>query len=334
MIDTLLRYHCIPSFLKTAAIDWQLRDRLKSCESEEITHQKNTFINQLKQGPIAKAQDKANLQHYMQSTDFFSLVLGPRLKYSCCLYHMPGQTLAAAEDNMLDFYLEQLAIQPGQTILDLGCGWGSFSLYAAPQYPSTQFLALSNSSVQKAYIEHKAIKAGLTNLTVYCADITATQETFAVDKIISVEMFEHMRNYQALLTKLHQWLKPNGQLLVHYFCHKDRGYFFEDGWMADNFFTGGIMPSADTLSFFPDLFKVEKQQLFNGKQYGNTLKAWLDNHITHKKDIIKIFEQDTTTRNSHLHWEYWDLFFRACMQLFNFNKGNTWQVAVTSLKSV
>lgn len=327
MIDYLLKYHCIPSFIKKSAINYLLRQRLKELQSSSL----DNFISAHQQGPIAIMQDEANDQHYTQSTAFFQTVLGPKLKYSCCYYHPETKTLADAENNMLKLYCDKLDLKPDQQIFDLGCGWGSFSLYAAQHYPKCQFTALSNSPTQKAYIEEQIATNQLKNLTVICADITTAEQSKLFDKILSVEMFEHLYNWKALLNKVSRWLKPEGQLLIHHFCHQTHGYDFDDGWMASHFFSGGMMPPGNMLDHFSENFSVAERAMINGQHYQKTLDAWHINHLQKKAEIIDLFKQHETKRNSHLHWEYWDLFFRACSQLFAYQHGKEWLVALTLL---
>jgi len=235
--NKVLLANVVPDFILRRAIRWMLRSRLQEFYSksfdEKQTHKMN-FVNELKTMPIAIVPEKANEQHYEVPTQFFLLTLGKHLKYSCAYYEHPNSTLDEAEAKMLSLYCERASLENGQDVLDLGCGWGSFSLYAAPKFPASRFTAISNSKTQRLFIESEAQKRGITNLQVITGDINTVDPNKQFDRIISIEMFEHMKNYEKLLAKISHWLKPDiGKLFIHIFSHKEYPYHFQgDSWMA------------------------------------------------------------------------------------------------------
>ena len=332
MLDYLLERSLIPKLLYRASIYFQLRSRLKN-EKKLFNHSsgqnKLDFINQLKSSKIALCTDEENEQHYEVPTDFYKKILGPHLKYSCC-YYQNDCDLQQAEINMLELYCERLKLQDGLRILDLGCGWGSFSLYVAKKFPNCSITAVSNSATQKAYIDEQ----GYENINVITCDINQLQLDEQYDRIISIEMFEHIRNYEALLSRITSWLVDDGYLFVHHFCHKYLIYPFnaEDSWMARNFFKDGIMPSEDLLLYFTNNFVVQGKWRINGSHYKNTCYDWLRNLYKNKQAIISIFENHYTSPN--LHYQYWDLFIRACAQLFAYHKGREWFVVHYVFKKI
>ena len=330
MINYLLRHSLIPKTLYRLAIHMQLRARLK-CERKQflVTHGscKTDLIQSLKTTAIALSTKQANEQHYEVPTEFYRYILGPQLKYSCNSYQY-ATTLDDAEKEMLEMYCQRAAIKNGQHILDLGCGWGSFALYAAKKFPHSSITAVSNSQTQKEYIDRAAQQRNLDNLNVITCD--ANNLSFpenSYDRIISIEMFEHMRNYELLFKKIHTWLKGHGKLFIHHFCHQYLVYPFnpKDSWMAKHFFADGLMPSEDLMLFFSDPLSVEQRWRVNGKHYARTCYQWLDNLYHNKREILQIFAQHYA--DPKLHYQYWDLFIRACAQLFAFKGGNEWFVS-------
>ncbi|MGD0107151.1 MAG: cyclopropane-fatty-acyl-phospholipid synthase family protein, partial [Rhodopila sp.] len=239
------------------------------------------FARLMAEHPIAVRPDAANAQHYEVKSDFFGLVLGPRRKYSCCLYRTQADTLAVAEENALAETAAHAALADGQDMLELGCGWGSLSLWMAERYPAARITAVSNSHGQRAYIEAEAAARGFGNLRVITADMNdfALDDTF--DRIVSVEMFEHMTNWQSLLGRVHGWLRPDGRLFMHVFSHHSAPYLFDvadkEDWIAQHFFTGGIMPSHGLIRHVAERFEVEADWRWNGGHYARTAKDWLSN---------------------------------------------------------
>lgn len=324
MLDYLLKNSLLPKIAYRIGIHLQIKDRLKSEKylfDRSFGENKMELIKILKDSKIALSTEEANTQHYEVPTDFYRHILGPKLKYSCCSY-LNANTLAEAETEMLDLYFKRAGIGNEQNILDLGCGWGSFTLYAANKFPGSHFTAVSNSSTQKKYIDDMISKHNLRNVTTVTADINNLNLNDQYDRIVSIEMFEHVRNYQYLLEKIYSWLCPQGQLFVHHFCHQYLTYPFnpEDSWIAKHFFANGLMPSEDILLYFNNELVVNNRWRVNGKHYTKTCYHWLDNLYKNKKEIMKLF--DSHYDSPKLQYEYWDIFIRTCAQLFSFNSGN------------
>ena len=318
-------------------IRWNIRQRLKrKLDTEHVDDVEpqaariQALVEALTSSPIAVDTDKANEQHYEVAADFFEKVLGRNLKYSSGLWGQGVDTLDAAEEAMLTVSCEHAQLDNGQRVLELGCGWGSLSLWMAGHYPDSQITAVSNSASQKEFIDAKAKALGLNNLAVITADVNELALTERFDRVVSVEMFEHVRNYKQLLNRIGQWLKPDGQLFVHIFCHRFLAYPFEvesdKDWMARYFFTGGLMPAADTLLHFQDDLLIDKRWLYSGQHYAKTLRAWLD-----KMDADRPAVDPTLKAVYGDDWKVWAqrwrMFFMACEELFAYDNGQAWQVA-------
>ena len=288
------------------------------------------FAHDMAPFPIALNTAEANAQHYEIPAAFFDLVLGPQRKYSSCLCEDGTDTLAAAEERALKVSAEHAALADGQRILELGCGWGSLSLWMARHYPAARITAVSNSHSQREFIAGKANAEGFGNLTVITADMNGFQPKDRFDRVVSVEMFEHMSNWRALLARVHGWLKPGGQVFLHVFTHRNRPYRFkvadEADWIAQHFFTGGIMPSHGLIRQFPDLFQVEAEWRWSGEHYRRTAMDWLANYDRHA-DAIAAILKGVYGPDWHIWRRRWRLFFLATAGLFGEKGGDVWGVS-------
>ncbi|KAK9213159.1 hypothetical protein WN943_002546 [Citrus x changshan-huyou] len=288
------------------------------------------FAHSLREMPIAIQTDKAKEQHYELPTSFFKLVLGKYFKYSCCYFSDASKTLEDAEKAMLELYCERSRLEDGHTVLDVGCGWGSLSLYIAQKYSNCKITGICNSKTQKEFIDEQCRVLELQNVEIIVADISTFEMEASYDRIYSIEMFEHMKNYQNLLKKISKWMKEDTLLFVHHFCHKTFAYHFEDtnddDWITKYFFTGGTMPSANLLLYFQDDVSVVDHWLVNGKHYAQTSEEWLkrmDNNLASIKPIM----ESTYGKDQAVKWTvYWRTFFIAVAELFGYNNGEEWMV--------
>lgn len=289
------------------------------------------FRQSLEDMPIAVEADKPKSQHYELPTSFFKLVLGKNLKYSCCYFLDKSNTLEDAEDAMLELYCERAQVKDGQTILDVGCGWGSLSLYIAKKYKNCRITGICNSTTQKAFIEDQCRDLQLLNVKIIVADISKFEMEDYFDRIISIEMFEHMKNYKELLKKISMWMKQDSLLFVHHFCHKAFAYHFEDinedDWITRYYFTGGTMPSANLLLYCQDDVAVVNHWLVNGTHYARTSEEWLKRMDQNSVSIRPIMES-TYGKDLATKWTaYWRTFFISVAELFGYNNGEEWMVA-------
>jgi len=332
--DKLVEQNKVPDFLLRKGIQNLLKQRLRDENKGGVEVQQAhlmTLIAQLKATSIAINTLDANQQHYEVPTQFYQYCLGKNLKYSSA-YYKPGVTdLDTAERDMLELTCERAGLQPGQNVLELGCGWGSLSLFMSAKFPESIFTVVSNSRTQKIYIDEQAKQRNIKNLTVITADMNTFEIEDKFDRVVSVEMFEHMRNYELLMKKVASFLKVDGKLFIHIFTHKEYTYLFEvkgaSDWMSKYFFTGGIMPSDDLLFYFNDDLIVENHWHVNGTNYGKTAEAWLVNMDKHKAEIMPLFEDTYGKDQAVKWWVYWRLFYLACAELWNFNQGNEWFVS-------
>lgn len=304
-------------------------DRERGVEATSLAFQRG--IAQLRSSAIAIHVDAANQQHYELPAEFFRRCLGPRLKYSACWFEHDDDTLAQAESAMLGLYGARAELENGQDILELGCGWGSLTLWMAERYPNSRITAVSNSHSQRAYIEQVCRDRGLTNVKVITRDVNDLEfEAAAYDRCVSVEMFEHLRNYELLLARIGDWLRPGGALFVHIFCHRTLMYPFEtvgeDNWMGRHFFTGGLMPAADTLLWFQDTLRLEDRWLIDGRHYQRTADCWLQNQDSHR-DALAPLLRATYGSAAELWTQRWRMFWMACSELFGYAEGREWGVA-------
>ena len=288
------------------------------------------FASGMRAHPIAEHTDTANAQHYELPAAFFGLVLGPHRKYSSCLYETASDTLEQAESNALIATCAHADLRDGQDILELGCGWGSLSLWVASHYPNARITAVSNSGSQRDYILAAADARGLMNLTVITADMNAFETSARFDRVVSIEMFEHMANWEALLCRVRAWLHANGRLFLHVFSHEATPYRFDQrdpaDWIARHFFTGGIMPSHRLVRCFPHLFAVEQDWRWDGRHYQHTAAAWLANYDKNRAEIETIL-RDVYGEHARLWRRRWRLFFLAVAGLFAHAEGTAWGVS-------
>jgi len=321
--------------------DWMLRRGVHLLNKQRIREEREPnpqrqrarlmkMVEELRASPIAIKTGEANEQHYEVPTEFFELVLGPHRKYSCC-YYEKGDSLEQAERRMLDLTIERARIGEKMKVLDLGCGWGSFTLYLAQKMPSVQITAVSNSRTQRRYIEGRCRQLKLKNVKVITADMNDFTIREKFDRVVSVEMFEHMRNYDLLLKKVAGFLKPGGLLFVHIFVHREFCYPFEvrdeTDWMSKYFFAGGIMPSQDLLLFFQKDLRIESQWHVDGTHYQQTSEHWLENMDRHRERIAELFAE-TYGADQALTWIVrWRLFFIAVAEFFGTDRGREWFVS-------
>jgi cyclopropane-fatty-acyl-phospholipid synthase len=333
MIDALLEKNLLPDWLVRIGIRRLLAQRIRDESGPgDPKARLEAYVRDLKHRPLAEDTKAANEEHYEVPTAFFLRCLGRRLKYSGCLYPTGSESLDEAEEAMLRMYVERGRIADGQEILELGCGWGSFSLYLAERFPGSHITGVSNSTTQKEHIDSEAGKRGLRNLTI----ITRDMNTFDIDagrfdRVVSIEMFEHMKNYQALMEGIARWLKPGGLLFVHIFTHRKLAYHFvardDTDWMARYFFTGGQMPSHELLIQFQERLALVADWTVNGTHYQKTAEAWLVNMDAHRRDILPLFRQTYGERNALKWWAYWRVFFMSCAELWGYKGGNEWIVS-------
>lgn len=316
----------VPDALIRVGIRHLVRQRLRR-ENARAGEGYATLLRELRASPVALATEAANEQHYEVPVDFFARVLGPKLKYSACYWDGGIRTLAEAETAMLDLAIRRAGIEDGMRVLDLGCGWGSFTLYAAERFPRCRFLAVSNSGAQQSFIAERAYAMGLDNVENRKADVNSANLDGPFDRVVSIEMFEHVRNHAVLLSRIAEWLAPAGQLFVHIFCHRRLMYPFETrgsgDWMGRRFFTGGLMPAKDTLYNFQEHMAVRRSWEISGEHYRRTARAWLDNLDADSAAAAAALGADA----DRAALQRWRLFFMACEELFGFNGGREWLVA-------
>ena len=330
----------LPDVLIRMGIRRLNRKRLKGENRRDVESHRfaiQRFIEDMKEAPIAISTDKANIQHYELPSSFFSKVLGKHMKYSGDFWKPGVDSLDQAETDMLALISERALLENGINILELGCGWGSLTLWMAAHYPRNQIVAVSNSNSQRKFIQNLCVERKIDNVEVITRDINDFSTDRHFDRIVSVEMFEHMRNWERLLKRISTWLTPEGKLFIHIFSHKQFAYTFEnegdDNWMGRFFFTGGMMPSDDLLLYFQKDLILEAHWRLNGKQYQKTAKAWLKKLESHRKEIMPILEEVYGSGNASRWFQRWRIFFIACEELWGYENGEEWLVSHYRLKN-
>ena len=324
----------LPDAATRAGIGWLVarsRARLAAADPQATAR----FAAAMAAYPVAQHTDDANAQHYEVPAEFFALMLGPRRKYSCCFYDTDSTSLAQAEEHALAETTHHAGLADGQRILELGCGWGSLSLWMAQRFPAARITAVSNSRSQRDYIEQRAGALGLSNLQIVTADMNVFATDGRYDRIVSVEMFEHIANWRPLLERMRGWLEPDGRAFLHVFSHRKAPYRFERAdktdWIAQHFFTGGIMPSHDLIGEFADLFAVEAEWRWSGTHYRRTAEDWLANFDRNAADIDIILAR-VYGAEAALWRRRWRLFLLATSGLFGHADGAEWGVSHYRLK--
>ncbi len=326
---SLVEHGLVPDSLTRAGIRRLCAKRLAD-ESKGGAARQTAFLASLSRAPVAPLPEKANEQHYELPARFMAAALGPRMKYSACYYETGRESLADAEEAMLALTCARAELADGQRILELGCGWGSLTLWMGMIFPNSAIVAVSNSAPQREHILARARELGLKNVEVLTRDMNAFDTARRFDRIVSVEMFEHMRNWPELTRRVASWLAPGGKLFAHVFCHKEWAYPFvdesDDDWMARHFFSGGLMPSEDLLPRFQERLIHEKTWIVGGEHYRRTADHWLANLDARREAALEAL-RPVHGRDSELWLRRWRVFFMACSELFGYEGGAQWRVA-------
>ncbi len=333
---TLIEVGLMPDWVTRIGMRKLLNDRLLESKKNRLEDPNylEKYVQKLKSSPLAIMTSEANLQHYEVPTAFYDLALGSHKKYSSCFWDQSTYTLKDAEQKALDLSIEHAQIIDGMRILELGCGWGSLSLELAKRFPNSLIVSVSNSQTQKKYIDQEAQKRGLANLKVLTKDLSLAQNydfgPLLFDRVMSIEMMEHLRNYELFFKNLAPFVKKDGKFFIHIFTHKTTPYYFEvegeDNWMGRYFFSGGQMPSRDLLDEFNADFKIIKKWDWSGIHYSKTLEAWLKLTDMNKKRIKSLFSETYDKNEATVWFNRWRMFFMACSELFKYNEGQEWGV--------
>lgn len=323
----------LPDAMIRLGIRHLLRQRLRAMprDVEQRWAQRQSLLEAMRNAPLALSTDVANAQHYEVPAAYFQACLGRHLKYSACLWEPDVTDLDTAEARMLALSCTRADLQDGQRVLELGCGWGSLSLWMAAQYPNSRIVAVSNSYSQRAFIEQQAQARQLSNLEIITADInTFTPANPGFDRIVSVEMFEHLRNWPLLLQRVSQWAAPQAKLFLHVFCHRDTPYFFASegasNWMGQYFFRDGLMPSADLPRLVTEDWRVLQHWAVNGQHYARTCNTWLQRQDQARATLWPVFTATYGAADAERWWQRWRIFYMACAELFAYQRGNEWFV--------
>tara|TARA_B100000886_G_scaffold185564_1_gene127313 strand:+ start:3944 stop:4966 length:1023 start_codon:yes stop_codon:yes gene_type:complete len=321
----------IPDSLLRRGVRNQGRQRLQMMKNTDLKQEYLTFLKQASSGKIAVHTDDANNQHYEVDSEFFQYCLGKNLKYSSCYWNDDTSSLDEAEDIMLDLYCKRAKIEDGMTILDVGCGWGSLSLYLAQKYPKSKITGVSNSNSQRKFIEKLGYERNLNNLNIVTKDINSFDTNKKFDRIISIEMFEHTKNSKILMDSINKWLAPDGLFFMHVFAHKYNPYYFDteqkNAWMAKYFFTGGMMPNHDLFKDLESDLNYQKSWMLSGTHYEKTSNAWLEKMDSNKTKILELFRRNNSNSVAKKKFYFWRLFFIACAEIFGYNGGSEWIIS-------
>jgi len=333
-VEALLDRNMVPDPVIRMGIRRRCAQRLRelNAHSVEERHEiERAFVQGLRGSQVAIHTDKANEQHYELPPEFFTKVLGPRLKYSSGYWPQADTTFAESETAMLDLYLERARLFDGQDILELGCGWGSLTLYMAEKMPNSRIVGVSNSAPQRAFILGRAREKGLDNIDIVTADVNHLELDKKFDRAVSVEMFEHMKNYERLLGRIAGMLKSGGLLFFHMFTHRQHSYHFEaegpSDWMARYFFTGGTMAADDLMLRFQNDLVVRDHWRIDGTHYEKTSNAWLETMDARRSEILPILAQTYGEGEVMKWWSRWRIFFMACAEMFGYDHGREWLVS-------
>ena len=323
----------VPDTVIRAGIRRLLESKRKEINSGDVECAANTlnrFVAMMNKSPIALVPDLANEQHYEVPAEFFSYVMGDHLKYSCCYWPNYANSLSEAEIAALELTVIRAGIEDGMQVLDLGCGWGSLSLWIAEHFPNATVTSVTNSTSQREFILKQAGDRSIQNIDVIACDMNDFSTKKRFNRVVSIEMFEHMRNYGELFRRIDDWLLPDGRFFMHIFCHRTTPYEYQDkgpsDWMSRHFFSGGIMPSANLPLRFTENLIIDEQWHWNGKHYVKTCNAWLDNMDQKKDAIMPVLAKCYGAWNASLWWQRWRIFFMACAELFDYDEGQEWFV--------
>jgi cyclopropane-fatty-acyl-phospholipid synthase len=330
VLTSWMEHDLLPDALIRVGIRRLLKSRLND-ERKAGEAGQRAFVKSLRESPVAIETATANRQHYEVPAEFYVRALGPHRKYSCGFWNSPDTTLEESETAMLKLTCDRAGIADGQDILELGCGWGSLSLWMASRYANSRIFAISNSTSQKRFIDREAARRGIFNLEIVTCDMNTFHTERRFDRIVSVEMFEHMRNYRELFRRIAAFARPDAWFFVHVFSHREFAYPFEDcgaaDWMARHFFSGGVMPSAGLFHHFQEHWRIVDQWAISGLHYNRTSEAWLQRVDKSRPEILDLFREVYGEKNAFRWFIRWRIFFMACAELFGYDQGRQWGVS-------